>query len=432
MASKIVKAFKQKDIRNKILFTLFIIFLYRVGTSLPVPGVPFHDLADQLQQADGGVLAMLNLFSGGALGQLSFFSLGVMPIITSSIIMQLMGLVIPKVAQWRKEGGEGRKQITKWSRFLSLALGLINAIGYDLMFQAQYGIVYPGEVPSLLSNVIVIFSLMVGVIVLMYMGELITQRGIGQGLSVLIFTSVASSIPAAFVQSVQTSGDGLMGVGFAIIAVLFVCLVLPVIVEVERAQRRVPIKSTKAGANSSYARATETNYIPVPVNVAGLYAIIFSASFTMLPVYFAAWFSDVQWLQQLSSALTSGWLNWIVTAILVIAFCFFMAGVNFNSDDIADNLKKQGSYIQGVRPGEATAEYFRYIVNHITLFGSIYVAVIAVGSSMLFFFTNNQLLQAFGGTSIFILVSSSIMLMSAIEQQVRASDPEAVLRRLGR
>lgn len=432
MASKIVQAFKQKDIRNKILFTLFIVFLYRVGTALPVPGIPFHDIANQFQQVGGGALALMDLFSGGALGQLSFLSLGIMPYITSSIILQLMGLVIPKVAQWRRDGGEGRKHIVKWTRTLTLVLGLINAIGYDLMFQAQYGIVYPGEVPSLLSNVIVVFTLMVGVIVIMYMGELITQRGIGNGMSVLIFTSVASSIPAAFVQSVQTSGEGLMGIGLAIIAVLFVILVLPVIVEVERAQRRVPIKSTKAGANSMYARSTETNYIPVPVNVAGLYAIIFSQSFLMLPIYASAWFSDVQWLQQLSSALSSGWLNWVITAILVVAFCFFMAGVNFNSDDIADNLKKQGSYVPGVRPGNATADYFRYIVNHITLFGAIYVAIVAVGSSMLFFFTNNQLLQAFGGTSIFILVSSSIMLMSAIEQQVRAGDPEAVLRRLGR
>lgn len=432
MASKIVQAFKQKDIRNKILFTLFIVFLYRVGTALPVPGIPFHDIADQFEGADGGALAMLDLFSGGALGQLSFLSLGVMPAITASIVIQLMGLVIPKVAQARREGGEGRKKITKWSRSLTLILGLINAIGYDLMFQAQYGIVYPGEVPSLLSNVIVVFTLMVGVIVLMYMGELITQRGIGNGLSVLIFTSVASSIPAAFVQSVQTGGDGMMGVGLAIIAVAFVILILPIIVEVERAQRRVPIKSTKAGANSMYARSTETNYIPVPVNVAGLYAIIFASSFLMLPVYASAWFSDVQWLQQLSAALSSGWLNWIVTTVLVIFFCFFMAGVNFNSEDIADNLKKQGSYVPGVRPGNATAEYFTYIVNHITLFGAIYVAIIAVGSSMLFFFTNNQLLQAFGGTSIFILVSSSIMLMSSIEQQVRSGDPEAVLRRLGR
>lgn len=432
MASKIVQAFKQKDIRNKILFTLFIVFLYRVGTALPVPGIPFHDIADQFEGAGGGALAMLDLFSGGALGQLSFFSLGIMPYITASIVLQLMGLVIPSVARWRTEGSEGRKHIVKWTRLLTLGLGFINAIGYDLMFQAQYGIVYPGEVPSLLSNVIVVFTLMVGVVVIMFMGEIIRQKTGFNGMSVIILVNVCASIPSAFIQSVQTSGDGAMGIGMSVAAIVFVLVVLPLVVEVERAQRRVPIKSTKAGANSMYARSAETNYIPVPIDAAGMYALIFSASMTMLPVYAAAWFSDVQWLQQLSAAVTAGPVSWAITFVLVIAFCFFMAGVNFNTEDIADNLKKQGSYVPGVRPGNATEKYFSYILNHVTLFGALFIACLAVGAAIVFYVTNNQLLQAFAGTSLLIMISSSIQLMSAVEQQVRSGDPEAVLRRLGR
>lgn len=432
MASKLVQAFKQKDIRNKILFTLFIVLLYRLGCSLPVPGVPFHDIADQISQVGGGALAMLDLFSGGALGQMSFFALGILPYITASIILQLMGLVIPSVARWRRDGAEGRKHIVKWTRILTIGLGLLNAIGYDLMFQAQYGVVYPGQVPSLLSNIIVIFTLVVGVIVIMYMCEIIKQRTGFNGTSIIILVNICASVPAAFVQSVQTSGDGFGGLMLTIAAVIFLIIVLPVVVEVERAQRRVPVKSSKGGADSKYARSKETNYIPIPVDSAGLYGLIFASSMSMLPVYAAAWFTDVQWLQQVSAAMTSGWINWIITFILVVFFCFFMAGVNFNTEDIADNLKKQGSYIPGVRPGNATAEYLSYILNHITLFGAVFIGILAVSSSVLMYFSGNPLLQAFGGTSLLICISGSIQISSSIEQQVRTSDPEAVLRRLGR
>lgn len=433
MASKIVQAFAQKETRNKLLWVLLFLLLYRIGTYLPVPGIPFHDIADQFQQMDGGVLTLLDVFSGGALGQLSLFALGILPYITSSIIIQLMTLVIPKVAQWQKEGGEGRKQIVKWTRILTICLGIINAIGYDLMFQAQYGIVYSGEVPTLLSNILVIGTLVVGVVIIMFIAEKITQlKIVGNGMSVIVLANVVSSIPSAFVQSVQTSGDGISGLILTLAAVLFICIVLPVIVEVERAQRRVPIKSTKSGANSMYARHAETNYIPVPVDIAGVYALIFASSFTMLPIYAAAIFPDVQWLQQFSSAMSSGPLNWAATFVLVIAFAFFMSGVNFKSEDIADNLKKQGSYVPGVRPGNATAEYFSHIVKSLTVFGSVFIAILAVGSSLLFYFTSNPVLQAFGGTSVLIMISVSIAVMSSIEQQLRASDPEAVLRRLGR
>lgn len=431
MASKFVQAFTQKETRRKILFTLFIIVLYRIGTFIPVPGIPFHELADAMSSESGGVLAMLDLFSGGALGQLSLLSLGIMPYITASIIMQLMGLVIPKVAMWRKEGGEGRRNIVKWTRFLTIFLGIINAIGYDLMFQAQYGIRYNDAVPAFLSNFLVVFTLVVGVIVIMYMCELITQRGIGNGMSVVIFCNVASSIPSAIVQSVQNTG-GTEGIVLTIAAIIFIIVVLPLVVFVERGQRRVPIKSTKSGANSMYARRNETNYIPVPIDLAGVYALIFASCFTMIPVYLAAWFSDVQWLQQVSQALTSGPIAWVVTFFLVIAFCFFMAGVNFNSEDIAENLKKQGSYVPGVRPGKATAEYFTYIVNHVTLFGGVFIACLAVASAVLFYYTNNPVLQAFGGTSILIMISVSLQIMASLEQQLRAMNPEDVLRRLGR
>lgn len=430
--NKFIQAFKQKDTRRKIILTIFILLLYRIGTYIPVPGIPFHEIATTMDgQNSNGVLAMLNLFAGGALGKLSLLSLGIMPYITSSIIMQLMGLVFPKIAAWKKEGGEGRRQIVKWTRFLTIVLGIINAIGYDLMFQAQYHIQYSDAVPAVLSNLLVIFSLLVGVIVIMWMGEIITQHGIGNGMSIIIFTNVCSSVPASMIQSIQTSGEGITGILLTIAAVLLIIIVLPLIVYVERAQRRVPIKSSKQGSNAGYARKANTNYIPIPVDLAGVYALIFSSCFTMLPVYGAALFPDIQWLQTVSSSLTSGPINWVITFFLVIAFCYFMAGVNFNTEDISENLKKQGSFIPGVRPGASTASYLTFIVNHLTLFGSIFIACLAVVSSMLFYYTNNQVLQCFGGTSILIMVSVALQFMAQIEQNLRATNPEAVLKRLG-
>lgn len=429
MASKIVQAFKQKEVRNKILIALFVLLLYRVGCAIPVIGIPFNDIAGQF--SGEGVLAALALFSGSA-GQLTFFSLGILPYITASILVQLLSLVFPKLAQWKKEGAEGRKHIIKLTRTLTIVLGIINAIGYDLMFQSQYGIVYPGSVPPLLSNVIVVFTLLFGCICIMYMSEIGKQKSGINLMSAIVLLNICSSVPSAFVQSVQTSGDGFAGMGLTLAAIIVLVIIVPVIVEVERAQRRVPIKSTKSGANSMYARQQETNYIPVPVDVAGLYALIFAASMMMLPVYLSAWFTDVQWLQQISSVLTAGPVSWTMSFVLVVFFCFFMAGVNFDSESIADNLKKQGSFVPGVRPGNATQKYFEYIVNHITLFGAVFIGVVSLIMSILMFLTANPLLQVFGGTSIIIAVTGSIQLVSTIEQEIRSGDPEAVLRRLGR
>lgn len=430
MAS-ISKAFTQKETRNKILFTLFILVLYRIGTFISVPGIPFHSLSDSLAASSNSGMAMLDMFTGGALSKMSLLSLGIMPYITASIVMQLMALVIPKIAKWQKEGGEGRKQIIKWTRILTIFLGLINAIGYDLMFQGQYGIAYNSSVPAVLSNALVIFSMTIGVIILMWMCELITQHGIGNGMSIVIFTNVVSSVPSAIVSSLQTSGTGTEGIFLTILIALIIVVVLPLVVFVERSQRRVPVKSFREGANSRYARKANTSYIPIPWDVAGVYALIFASCFITIPVTLAAFFPDVSWLNTLSNTVSSGPISWAVNFVLVILFFFFMADVNFKADDIAENLKKSDSVVPGVRPGEHTADYLRSICHHLALFGAIFIGILAVASSASFYYTNNSLLQTFGGTSILIMISVGMQFMSAIEQNVRASDPESVLRRLG-
>lgn len=429
--SKLLQAFKQKDMRNKILFTFFILILYRIGVYIPLPGIPFNELATAMSQGDSGMLAVLDMFTGGALGKMSLLSLGIMPYITASIIMQLMGPVIPRVEKWRKEGSEGRKQIIKWTRIITIVLGFINAFAYDIMFQNTYGIQYSGAVPMIISNLLVIFGMMVGVIIIMWMGELITQRGIGNGMSIIILANVVSSIIPAIIQSFQNSGGGIDGLIMIVAAIAFVLIAVPIIVYVERAQRRVTIKSSQQGATAGYARLANTNYIPIPVDIAGVYALIFASCFMAIPVTLALWFPDAGWLNALSQALSSGPVSWVVTFILVILFCFYMSGFNFNCEDIAEDLKKNGSFIPGVRPGEATEKYLHFIVNHLTLFGSIFIACWAVISAVMFYYTNNLVLQCIGGTSILIMISVPLQTMMKIDQNLRASDPEAVLKRLG-
>lgn len=429
--SRIARAFKQKETRNKILFTVLILFLYRIGTAIPVPGVPIHAMADQVQTATNSMLMVLNLFAGGALDRMGILALGIMPYITASIIMLLMQSVIPKVRAWYKEGGEGRRQITRITRYLTILIGLIEAIGYDIMFRTQFRIQYNPSVPSFLNDILVVFSLMIGVVIIMWMGELITQHGIGNGMSVIIFTNVVSSVPTAIVSSITTNAGSSEGLMVTIIAFIIILASIPLIVYVERSQRRVPVSSTKQGAMTRYAVRSNSNYIPIPWDISGVYAIIYTAALLFFPSYFAQALPNVSWLQTVANALSRGPISWGIGFLLIIGFCYFQNSFNFNTEDIADNLKKGGQFIKGVRPGAKTAQYLQFIANHLTLFGSVFIGALYVVSGALFYMTSDPLLQAFGGTSILIMISVSMQLMTQIEQQVRAQDPEAVLKRLG-
>ncbi|MGI6591072.1 MAG: preprotein translocase subunit SecY [Eggerthellaceae bacterium] len=417
MLDSIVQAFKTPEIRKKILFTLGILALYRFGAYVPVPGIPFHAFADSFQNQQVA-MAMLDLFTGGALSNFSVFALGIMPYITASIIMQLMQGVIPTVQAWAKEGETGRRKITQWTRWITLALGLINAVGYLFLFKsAQYGVVFSTEVPEILSDILVVFTLVVGTALIMWMGELITQHGIGNGMSLIIFTSIVARVPSAIYSSLTSSADSSMGIAYTILILVVIVACIPLITYIERAQRRIPVSYAKR-VQGRRVMGGQSTYIPLKVNAAGVIAIIFASCLIYFPAQIAALF-NVDWLTWVANGISSGPANWILTALLIVFFCYFYTSLVFQPEETADNLRRQGGFIPGVRPGAATVQYIKDVIKYVTLPGSIYVAIIAVVPAILFYFTDNQLIQAFGGTSILIMIGVALDTMSKVESQLK-------------
>ena len=417
MLSSIIDAFKVPELRKKILFTLGILALYRLGAYIPVPGIPFHEFATAYQQS-GVAMSMLDLFTGGALSNFSVFSLGIMPYITASIIMQLMQGVIPAIGRWAKEGDAGRKKITQVTRYLTLGLGLINAIGYLLLFQSDsYGVEFSSEVPYWLTCVTVVFTLVAGTAFIMWMGELITQRGVGNGMSLIIFISIVSRVPAAIFSSINLTADLGMGIALTVLILVVVLACIPLIIYVERAQRRIPVNYAKR-VQGRRMMGGQNTYIPLKVNAAGVIPIIFASCILYLPAQLAALF-NVDWLNAVADACTTGWINWVLTLVLIVFFAYFYTSMVFNPEETADNIRKQGGFIPGVRPGSATVQYIKNTLRRITLPGGIFIAVIAVVPTIIFFFTDNQLIQSFGGTSILIMIGVALDTMSKVESQLK-------------
>ena len=417
MLTSIIDAFKVPELRKKILFTLGILALYRFGAYVPVPGIPFKEFSDAFA-ASGVSMTMLDLFTGGALSNFSVFSLGIMPYITASIIMQLMQGVIPAVGRWAKEGETGRRKITQVTRFLTLGLGLINAIGYLFLFKSSaYGVVFTSEVPEILTDIIVVFTLVAGTAFIMWMGELITQRGIGNGMSLIIFVSIVSRVPAAIFSSVNLTGDTGMGIAVTLLIVLVVLLCIPAIIFVERAQRRIPVNYAKR-VQGRKMMGGQSTYIPLKVNAAGVIPIIFASCLIYFPAQIAALF-NIGWLTAAADAMSTGLINWLLTLALIVFFAYFYTSMVFNPEETSDNLRKQGGFIPGVRPGSATTQYIKNVINRVTLPGGLFIALIAVVPSILFYFTGNQLIQAFGGTSILIMIGVALDTMSKLESQLK-------------
>ncbi len=419
MLSAIVNAFKVPSLRNKILFTLGILALYRLGAYIPVPGIPFNEFATQFTESGNVSMTMLDLLSGGALSNFSVFSLGIMPYITASIIMQLLQGVIPAIQRWNREGESGRRRITQVTRYITLGLGLINAIGYLMLFQSSaYGVVFSSEVPVLLTDVIVVFTLVAGVALIMWMGELITQRGIGNGMSLIIFVSIMSRIPSAIYSSItESSADVGMSIAITVLIVVVVLACIPAIIFMDRAQRRIPVNYAKR-VQGRRMMGGQSTYIPLKVNAAGVIPIIFASCIIYFVAQLAAIF-NVDWLNTVADAISTGWINWILTVVLIVAFAYFYTSMVFNPQETAENLRKQGGFIPGVRPGSATVTYIKHCLRRVTLPGGLFIAVIAVVPTIIFFFTGNQLVQAFGGTSILIMISVALDTMSKLESQLK-------------
>lgn len=411
MIEAIRNAFRIPDLRRKILFTLGIIALYRVGAHLPVPGVNPADVKG-LVQGGGSALGLLNLFAGGALENFAVFALGIMPYITATIIMQLLQAVIPTIERWSKEGEAGQRKITQTARYMTLGIALLESLGLLTVFQAPASSGGLGVDFGLLNEIVIVVSLIAGTAAIMWMGELITQRGIGNGMSLLIFASIVSRFPQTIVASFQVN-TWLMLVMLAIS--LFV---VAAVVFMEGGQRRIPVQYAKRVVGRRVYGGVGT-YIPLKVNGANVIPIIFASSILLFPTTIARFFTNVVWLQRLSDTLASGWVHIVLYAVFIVFFTYFYTALVFNPIDTADNLRKNGGFIPGVRPGQATAKYIENVLNRITLPGALFLAAIAVAPQILFQQTGDPLVRAFGGTSILIMVGVALETMRQLESQLQ-------------
>nr|WP_276572602.1 preprotein translocase subunit SecY [Enorma phocaeensis] len=409
-------AFRVKDLRDKILFTIAMLVVYRIGAHVPVPGVPFQGMLGLF--GDSGAMSLLNLFSGGALSYVSVFSLGIMPYITSSIIMQLLQSVIPSLHELAREGEVGQTKITQYSRYLTLGLGILNSIGYLFLFKS-YGISFADAgAPEIVFDIMIVGTLTAGAMLIMWIGELITQRGIGNGMSLIIFANIMAGLPQSIVASMS---EGSMGLAITVLILVVILCVIPFIVYLERGQRRIPVQYAKRVVGRRMMGGQST-YLPIKVNTAGVVPIIFASALLYFPAQLAVFFPGVGWVQAVANALATGWINWILNVVLIVFFAYFYTSMIFNPDETAENLKRQGGFIPGVRPGRATANYIKNALNKITLPSAIFLALIAIVPSIVFSATGNQLIQSFGGTSVLIMVGVVLDTIDKVEGQLKMYD----------
>ncbi len=425
MLRAFLNSFKVPDLRNKILFTLFIIAVYRFGSHVPVPVVDVGAIQDQ--QSTGGFLDFINIFSGGALTRFSVFSLGIMPYITSSIMMQLLTVVIPKLTQWQEQGEAGTKKINQWTRYVTVVLALLQSTGLAFLFNSpeQLGLSQSifREGTFTATNVLLIVLVMTaGTAMIMWLGELITQRGVGNGMSILIFTSVISTLPS--------EGGSILAVsGFKFATVLLIGVgIIVAVVYMDQGQRRVPVQYAKRVVGRKVMGGTST-YLPLKVNQAGVIPIIFATSVMYFPVliqsvYHAPWFRTFveRYVQNQRSLVYMA-----ILATLIVFFAYFYTAIQFDPVRTADNLRKNGGFIPGIRPGPSTADYLNDILVRITLPGSLFLATIAlIPTVVLAYWEINQF--PFGGTSILIAVGVALETMKQIESQLMMRHYEGFLR----
>lgn len=422
MLTGLKNAFSIKELRGKIMFTIAMLVLYRLGAHIPVPGIPFQGITGLFSNTGtsvaSGAMALLNLFSGGALAYVSVFSLGIMPYITSSIILQMLQAVVPSLHELAREGEVGQTKITQYSRYLTLALAILNSIGYLFLFKS-FGISFNGaDAPEIIFDIVIVGTLVAGAMLIMWMGELITQRGIGNGMSLIIFANIMAGLPQSIYSSVENGNSGIL---MTVIVCVVILIVIPLIVYIERGQRRIPVQYAKRVVGRRMMGGQST-YLPIKVNTAGVIPIIFASALLYFPAQIAVFFPGVAWIQVVAGALSSGWLNWVLNVVLIVFFAYFYTSMVFNPEDTADNLQKQGGFIPGVRPGRATAAYIKNALSKITLPSAIFLAIIAIVPSIVFSFTGNTLIRAFGGTSILIMVGVVLDTIAKVESQMKMYD----------
>jgi preprotein translocase subunit SecY len=436
MLTAFLRAFRTPDLRKKLLFTVGIIALFRFGAAVPTPGISEKAISAcagvAASGSSAGVYQLINLLSGNALLRMSVFALGIMPYITASIILQLLTVVIPRLEQLKQEGQAGQAKITQYTRYLTIGLGVLQSTGYVEL--ARSGRLFPSCTQTLIPNPSVftiatmVVTMVSGTAVIMWMGELITDRGVGNGMSILIFTQVIAVIPGGLLEIFRTKKTFIT----AIVVIVLIAIV-GFVVFMEQAQRRIPVQYAKRMVGRRMYGGTST-YIPLKVNQAGVIPVIFASSLLYIPQLAASLFGNqnnpqgwVAWIDRYVASTTSSFYM-ILFFVLIVGFTYFYVSITFNPTEVADNMKKYGGFIPGIRPGRPTAEYLNYVLTRLTAPGSLYLAVIGLIPMVAFALMNVSNQIPFGGTSLLIMVGVGLDTVKQIESQLQQRNYEGFLR----
>jgi preprotein translocase subunit SecY len=416
--------FKIPELKKRIFFTFGLLMVYRIGCAVPTPGIDSDALAAQFARARGTLLGLFDMFSGGALERLSVFALGIMPYISASIILQLLTVVIPHLERLSKEGESGRKKITQYTRYGTILLSIIQGFGISVGLEKMEVVAAPGWSFRLMT----VLTLTAGTAFIMWLGEQITERGIGNGISLIIFAGIVARMPSAVNNTFRLMKTGEMGAFLVLILLVAMVAVVGVIIFVERGQRRIPVQYAKRIVGRKMYGGQST-HLPLKINTSGVIPPIFASSIIMFPATIAN-FIDIPWVQSVAQAMTPTSIIYnLVYVGFIIFFCFFYTAVTFNPVDVADNMKKYGGYIPGIRPGKRTADYIDRVLTRITFGGAIYVSAVCVLPTVLIARFNVPFY--FGGTALLIVVGVAIDTISQMESHMLARHYEGFMKKAG-
>jgi preprotein translocase subunit SecY len=426
-AAQIAKTGKFGDLRRRLVFLLLALVVYRIGAHIPVPGIDPQALQELFKSQQGGILNLFNMFSGGALSRFTVFALGIMPYISASIIMQLLTYVVPTFEQLKKEGEGGRRKITQYTRYGTLGLALFQSLGIAVALESSPGLVL---VPGFGFRMTAVVSLTAGTMFLMWLGEQITERGLGNGISILIFAGIAAGLPSAIGGLLELVRTGAMQILVAVVIVALVVAVTYFVVVVERGQRKILVNyARRQVGNKVYGG--QSSHLPLKLNMAGVIPPIFASSIILLPATVVSWFSSgdsMRWLKDIAGALAPGQPIYVMFyAAAIVFFCFFYTALVFNSRETADNLKKSGAFIPGIRPGDQTAKYIDRILLRLTMAGAIYITIVCLLPEFLILKYNVPFY--FGGTSLLIIVVVTMDFMAQVQNYLMSQQYESLLKK---
>ncbi len=426
-ANQLAKSGKFGDLRRRLVFLLLALVVYRIGAHIPVPGIDPNQLAQFFKGQAGGILSLFNMFSGGALSRFTVFALGITPYISASIVLQLMTYVVPALEQLKKEGEAGRRKITQYTRYATLGLALFQSLSIALALEGSAGLVLN---PGFGFRLTAVSSLVAGTMFLMWLGEQITERGLGNGISILIFGGIAAGLPGAIGGLFELVRTGAMGYGSALVVISLVVAVTYAVVFVERGQRKILVNYAKRQVGNK-VYGGQSSHLPLKLNMSGVIPPIFASSIILLPATVVGWFAtgdQLRWLKDLADLLRPGQPIYVMLyAAAIIFFAFFYTALVFNSRETADNLKKSGAFIPGIRPGDQTARYIDKILSRLTLAGAVYITLVCLLPEFLVLKYNVPFY--FGGTSLLIIVVVTMDFWAQVQSYVMSHQYESLLKK---